>query len=181
MIGLALKLIHNLIRMAVYKLRYGTRYNTSVIERLSFSSSIRLFSRGSIRIGRNIDLAPHVDIKVHENGRCEIGARTYMNIGCMISCHNHIAIGENCMFGPGVKIFDNNHRFSKENGVSSELNTGKIIIGKNCWIASDVIILKGANIGDNCVIGAGCIIDCEVPPCSIVRQRQNLDFRTIYK
>ena len=181
MIGLALKLIYNLIRMAVHKLRYGSRYNTSVIERLSFSSSIRLFSCGSIRIGRNIELAPRVDIKVHGDGRCEIGAKTYMNIGCMISCHNHIAIGDGCMFGPGVKIFDNNHRFSKTLGVSTQLNTGEIIIGKNCWIASDVIILKGANIGDNCVIGAGCIIDCKVPPCTIVRQRQNLDFTSIYK
>lgn len=181
MIGLALKLIYNIFRIVVSKIRYGARYSTSLIERISVSASIRLFSHGCIRIGKNIELAPRVDIKVHGKGLCEIGDRTYINIGCIVSCHNHITIGNNCMFGPGVRIFDNNHKFSKDKGVSTELSTGEIVIGNNCWIASDVIILKGANIGDNCVIGAGCIIDSEVPPCTIVRQRQNLEFKPIFK
>lgn len=77
------------------------------------------------------------------------------------------------MFGPGVKIFDNNHRFIKSEGVRSDLNIGNINIGDNCWIASDVIILKGADIGNNCVIGAGCIVDRKIPDNTIVRVSQS--------
>ncbi len=77
------------------------------------------------------------------------------------------------MFGPGVKIFDNNHRFSKEHGVSTELSTAPISIGDNCWLASDVIVLKGSTIGDNCVIGAGCVISGDIPAGSVVRQIPN--------
>ena len=31
--------------------------------------------------------------------------------------------------------------------------------------------LKGAKIGDNCVIGTGCVVNCEIPEGSIVRQK----------
>ena len=41
-------------------------------------------------------------------------------------------------------------------------------MGRSCWIASDVVLLKGADIGDNCVIGAGCIIRGKVPAGSLV-------------
>ena len=35
-------------------------------------------------------------------------------------------------------------------------------------------ILKGAKIGDNCVVGAGCVVKGEIPTASIVLQRQEL-------
>jgi acetyltransferase-like isoleucine patch superfamily enzyme len=67
-----------------------------------------------------------------------------------------------------VKIFDNNHRFSREEGVIRECAAGCITVGRNCWIASDVVLLKGTDIGDNCVIGAGCVIRGKVPAGSLV-------------
>ena len=47
-----------------------------------------------------------------------------------------------------------------------------VIIGNNCWIAANVTILKGAVIGDNCVISAGCIVKEYIPPASIVTQER---------
>lgn len=40
-------------------------------------------------------------------------------------------------------------------------------IGKHVWIGSNVVILKGVTIGDNAVIGAGCVVDRDVPECAI--------------
>ena len=71
-----------------------------------------------------------------------------------------------------MKIFDNNHKFSKEEGVSSQLSVGSISIGNHCWIASDVIILKDTHIGDNCVIGAGCIVQGDIPDGTLVKCKQ---------
>ena len=42
------------------------------------------------------------------------------------------------------------------------------MVGKDCWIGSNVTILKGVRIGDNTVIGAGCLIRQDIPANSIV-------------
>lgn len=167
-------ILANIIRLVVNKARYGTRYQSKLVERVSLQTSIALYDKGEIYLGYNVELAPHVDLQIHGHGRLTIGDRVYMNRGCMISCHHEVNIGNGCMFGPGVKIFDNNHKFARYTGVSCRLSVGNVSIGKNCWIASDVILLKGANIGDNCVIGAGCIISSTIKPNSIVRNTQNL-------
>lgn len=42
-----------------------------------------------------------------------------------------------------------------------------IFIGSGTWIGSNVVILKGVSIGKNCVIGAGSIVNKDVPDSSI--------------
>ena len=43
-----------------------------------------------------------------------------------------------------------------------------------CGIGRNVTILKGATIGDNCVIGAGCVIAENIPSNTVVRLEQQL-------
>lgn len=174
MIRLYILLLANLIRLAFNKLRYGSRFRSGWVERISPKASLALFGKGSICFGHNIELAPYVDVQVHGRGRLMIGDRVYMNRSCMISCHGKVSVGNGCMFGPGVKIFDNNHRFALDKGVSTDLSIGAVTIGNNCWIASDAILLKGADVGDNCVVGAGCIVNSKIPANSIVRCSQSL-------
>lgn len=70
--------------------------------------------------------------------------------------------------------------FTKDKGVSCLLKSSPISIGNHCWIASDMIILKGSKIGDNCVIGAGCVIKGDIPPNSLVKQRKVLEISPIF-
>ena len=46
-----------------------------------------------------------------------------------------------------------------------------VVIGRDCWIGSSVIILKGVTIGDNSIIGAGSIITENIPSESIVKPK----------
>lgn len=172
MIKLVALLAYNLLRAGWNKLRYGNRWKVHPLQRISPGCRIRLYDRGSIEIQRNTELERGCDVQVHASGKLVIGSGTYLNRYCIISAHQSVSIGSGCMFGPGVKIFDNNHRFSKEKGVQSELSTGAIRVGNRCWIAADAVLLKGASIGDGSVIGAGCVISGEVPAGSIVRLKQ---------
>lgn len=46
-------------------------------------------------------------------------------------------------------------------------STGKVSIGNNIYFGTDVIILKGVSIGDNCIIGAGSIVNRSIPANSV--------------
>lgn len=89
---------------------------------------------------------------------------------------NEITIGEGTIFGENVKIYDHNHCYKdtsipiKAQGYTSV----PIHIGRHCWIASNVTILKGVTIGDNCVIGAGCVVYKDVPEGCVVVNKQTL-------
>ncbi|WP_236023530.1 glycosyltransferase [Bifidobacterium miconis] len=109
-------------------------------------------------------------------GDIVIGDNVFFNNGCAVHAMESITIGSETIFGENVRIYDHNHRFAdptlaiKEQGYS----TAPVHIGSHCWIGSNVTILKGANIGDNCVIGAGCVISGDIPSGSVVRAETTL-------
>ena len=43
-----------------------------------------------------------------------------------------------------------------------------VIIGENAWIATRVVLLGGCRIGEGAIVGAGAVVDFDVPPYSIV-------------
>lgn len=47
-------------------------------------------------------------------------------------------------------------------------SSGKVKIGNNIYFGTDVIILKGVTIGDNCIIAAGSIVNKNIPENSVV-------------
>lgn len=116
-------------------------------------------------------------IIVERDGHLSIGSRVYFNEYTMISCIDSVSIGKNCMFGPHVCIFDSDHQYDAETGVKHTSTTAPIIIGDGCWIGANVVILKGTEIGKNCVIGAGCIVSGRIPSGSIVTMDRNLIVR----
>lgn len=44
----------------------------------------------------------------------------------------------------------------------------KTVIGNDVWFGANVIVLKGVNIGDGAVIGAGSVVTKDIPPYAIV-------------
>lgn len=164
-----LLIIYNLMRVSLMKLRYGTRCAVNFIQRIHPSVDINLYNKSRIVIPRNIEIEKDADIKCFGNAEFSIGERCYFNDRLMVSCHAGVKIGDGCLFGPDVKIFDNDHVFSADSGVSIDIRSEPVTIGKHCWIASNVVILRGTHIGDNCVIGAGCVVSGNIPARSIVK------------
>lgn len=132
-----------------------------------------------LELGKRIVSDGRLTVIVDEGARVKIGDHVYFNEGAMISAKREIAIGDGCQFGPNVKIFDNNHRFNSDQGVLGEHVSESIAIGQNCWVASNVTILKGCQIGDRCVIGAGCVVKGRIPDGSIVTQESKLKIKRI--
>lgn len=45
---------------------------------------------------------------------------------------------------------------------------GDVIIGSDCWLCSQSIILSGVNVGHGAVVAAGSVVTKDVPPYAIV-------------
>ena len=75
--------------------------------------------------------------------------------GCYIQGVNGVEIGDYTMLAPGVKIISSNHSLED---FSKQVKTSPIKIGKYCWIASNVTILPGVQLGDRTIVAAGSVV-----------------------
>lgn len=87
-----------------------------------------------------------------------IGNNSRIN-GAYIHAQKGITIGENCVIASGVNIMDiNGHELISTNRTIGRDKPAEIILGDNVWIGLNVTILKGTNIGNNAVVGAGSVV-----------------------
>lgn len=131
-----------------------------------------------LQFGKNLDFRNYINIWVGKKAELRIGDRFFLNNYCSINCLKFVEIGENTIFGEGVKVYDHNHAYSHGNGElkvnRKEFTYGPVKIGKNCWLGSNTVVLKGVSIGDNSIIGAGCVIHKDVPANSVIVNKQEL-------
>ena len=129
------------------------------------------------KFGSKVYIKPGFRVLIEKEASLEIGDRTFFNYGCSITALSMIKIGRNCLFGEDVKIYDHNHVFMfmpipiADQGFSR----GGVIVGNNVWIGSNVILLKGCEIGDNSVIAAGAVVDKMIPAYSIYRRDGSIE------
>ena len=121
-----------------------------------------------IEYGKNL-LLKGVPIIFNKGGaKLKIGDNVGIS-GATIYARKKITIGENTCIGGNCKILDNdfhpievearNKLLRDENGGDSNLVPSReIMIGKNCFIGCNSIILKGTVLGDGCVVGAGAVV-----------------------
>ena len=89
-------------------------------------------------------------------------------------------IGDNVVIAQFVTVLDHDHAHGLKDGIVSfsGYTTGAVKIGSNVWIGDKCTILKGTVIGDNVIVGAITLINCDVPsncivvgnPCRVVKR-----------
>lgn len=124
-----------------------------------------------VAIGSQTVFRKNCTINMEGQGALTIGSGSFFNNGCSISCLGTVEIGNDTLFGEGVRLYDHNHVFNQAGKLlkNQGFAVGRIKIGNNCWIGSNCVILKDVEIGDNVVIGAGCLISASVPANTVVR------------
>lgn len=132
---------------------------------------LRIIYWRKLNMGGSVTFRKGFTLLIDRTAKVHIGNRVFFNNYCSVVAMDDIYIGDDCIFGENVKIYDHNHRFNVKNKTiaTQGFKTAPIIIKDNCWIANDVVILKGIVIGENSVIGAGCVISEDVPANSLVQ------------
>jgi acetyltransferase-like isoleucine patch superfamily enzyme len=92
--------------------------------------------------------------------------------GTTIYSMKKIEIGNNCLIGANCKIIDNDFHplniYERIAFKSENIHKKAIKIGNNCFIGMNSIILKGTEIGDNSIIGAGSVVSGKFPDNVVV-------------
>lgn len=136
---------------------------------------INAMCKNGVKIGNNFSLGRNSIIEctgvIRELGESlEIGDNVGIAADAFISVRGKVKIGSSTIFGPGVKLFSENHIFSDKNtpiylqGASRQ----GIEIGEDCWIGANAIVLDGVKIGKGCVVAAGAVVNKDVPDYTIV-------------
>lgn len=100
-----------------------------------------------------------------------------------ISAFKRIVIGDNTLIGGNVLVTDSDwHQTDYRDRLANKgaVKSADVIIGKNVFIGTRSIILKGVTIGDNSIIGAGSVVTGDVPanviaagnPCKVIKSLQ---------
>lgn len=113
----------------------------------------------------------------------EIGENFYMNMNCVILDGAKITFGDNVFVAPNCGFYTAGHPLDVVQRNKGLEYAYPITIGNNVWIGANVTVLPGVSIGDNSVIGAGSVVNKDIPanvlavgnPCRVVRELTDED------
>ena len=163
------------IRDSINSAQVGVNNQENIIQDGNWNV-FQVDDKASFIIGTNVICRNFENFHV-SSGKLILQDGVFINNSCSFNCMERIEIGNGTMMGEGVRFYDHDHVYTSEKIEKWQWTTAPIRVGRDCWIGSNVTILKGVTIGDNTIIGAGCLIRNDVPANSVVYNDGNLIIR----
>lgn len=161
------------IKFALIKIFHFKRFYFKGIQRFSPNTELILADKGKIVLGEKLRVHRRSKISVSREGVLELGDNVALGNGVSIYCFDSIKIGDYTELGQDTKIYDHDHDFRVPGGYKErKFKTSPVVIGENTWIGCNVVILRGTTIGNNCVVGAGCVLKGDYPDNTIIVQKR---------
>lgn len=130
---------------------------------------------GEITVGAKVSIGPRTIITT-SGGTIRIGNGTSFFSDCIIS--GVVQIGAGCLFGKNVTILSSGHQIHgngtiRENDAAARLQSDyrsyePVIVGDDCWLGSNSVILPGVTLAKGIVVGANAVVTKDFPQYSIV-------------
>ncbi len=124
---------------------------------------------GRVVLGPWVHLGDRCSLRAHE-GTLRIGAKTVLGREDTLNCYLDLDIGPGCIVADWVYVGDFDHRYDdlhvpiKDQGIVKS----PVRVGADVWIGVKASVLRGADVGDGCVLAAHTVVKGEVPPGSVV-------------
>ena len=149
----------------------------------SFRSGVGVVIQGfrHIRMGRGVGLNRHSSLYA-ARGRITLGNNVFLGDFSSINGNDaEIIIGSDVAIGPMTLIQGANHNFDRLDIpiIRQGHSESQVVIEDNVWIAARCVILPGVRIRSGAVIGAGAVVNKDVPanavaagvPAKVLRYR----------
>ncbi len=116
--------------------------------------------------------------------RCDYGFNihtsglTVINYNCVILDTSPVHIGANAFIAPGVCIACSGHAILPEQRAEGIGTSKSITIEDDVWIGANAVVCGGVTIGKGSIIGAGSVVNKDIPagviaagnPCRVIRR-----------
>ena len=107
-----------------------------------------------------------------------LGKNFYSNHNLVILDANKVEFGNNVFIGPNCGFYTSGHPLDYKTRNKGWEYAKPIKVGNNVWFGGNVCVLPGVTIGDNVVIGAGSVVNKDIPsnvvavgnPCKVVKE-----------
>ena len=133
----------------------------------------RPWSETMLDIGPGCEIEQDVFIWLAEDASVEpvlkLGRKVFIGCGTYLGVHHPVTFGDNTIIGAYSYIISANHRYeSREIPIRDQGFKGAPVdIGEDVWMGTHVVILPGVTIGKGAIIGAGSIVNRDVPEYEI--------------
>ncbi len=124
---------------------------------------------GRIVLGRWVHLGDRNRLRAHE-GTLRIGDKTVIGRESTINCYLDLEIGARCLVADWVYMCDFDHRSEDIHRAIKDQGIVKspVRIGADSWVGVKASVLRGADVGQGCVIAAHTVVRTAVPAYSVV-------------
>ena len=123
--------------------------------RITRGPAVRISPTASFRNGE----------RIHLGARCHVGDRCSLWAGDVAG---RITVGDDALLGPGVFVTTSNYLVPHGEPVIGQPHDERDVrIGARTWLGANVVVLPGVEVGDGCVVGAGSVVSCSLPPEAI--------------
>lgn len=137
--------------------------------------TVDAYSKEGIQIGSRVTIGQDANILatavIREIGvGIQIGDDTSVGRSNIIWGQGGVNIGANCLLGPDVSIFSENHVY-EDPGLAIRLQgtvRDAVTIEDDCWIGAGAKILAGVVVGRGSIVAAGAVVTRSVQPYTVV-------------
>ncbi len=106
-----------------------------------------------------------------------VGAHFYANHNLTVLDGAPVTFGDHVFISPNCGFYTAGHPLDAERRNAGLEYAKPITIGNHVWIGAHVCVLPGVSIGDHTVIGAGSVVNRDIPagvlaagnPCRVIR------------
>lgn len=118
-----------------------------------------------------------------------VGENFYANHNLIILDGNRVSFGDNVFIAPSCTFSTAGHPLDKERRNKGLEYAHPITVGDDVWFGANVTVLPGVKIGSNVVIGAGSLVNKDIPdgslafgnPCKVVRKITEKDIENLWE
>ncbi|MDU4961979.1 MAG: sugar O-acetyltransferase [Sporomusaceae bacterium] len=119
----------------------------------------------------------------------EIGDNFYANHNCTILDGARVSFGDQVFIAPNCGFYTAGHPLDHEQRNQGLEYAYPIRVGNHVWIGAHSIVLPGVTIADGVVIGAGSVVNKDIPagviaagnPCKVIRSVTGQDRKRYWR